>query len=105
MNKAIQDVIAERQRQQAVEGWTPEHDDEHQSNELVSAAVEYATHVVGRSWVFPSQPDTYTGEECSNDWPWDESWWKPKSPRQDLVRAAALLIAEIERLDRAGEQP
>ncbi|AKQ30008.1 TPA: hypothetical protein JI225_05075 [Acinetobacter baumannii] len=28
------------------------------------------------------------------------SYWKPKSPRQDLVRAAALLIAEIERLDR-----
>lgn len=105
MNKAIQDVIAERQRQQAVEGWTPEHDDEHRSNELVSAAVEYASHVVGRSWVFESRPDIYAGEECSNDWPWDEAGWKTKSPRQDLVRAAALLIAEIERLDRAGEKP
>ncbi len=33
-------------------------------------------------------------------WPFADTFWKPKSPRQDLVRAAALLIAEIERLDR-----
>ena len=50
MSKAIQDVSAERQRQQSVEGWTPEHDDEHLGYELSSAAVAYATHVVGR-WV------------------------------------------------------
>jgi hypothetical protein len=36
-------------------------------------------------------------------WPskWAEHWFKPKDPRRDLVRAAALCIAEIERLDRA----
>lgn len=33
-------------------------------------------------------------------WPWDESWWKPTTPRRDLVKAAALILAEIERLDR-----
>ena len=35
-------------------------------------------------------------------WPhtWDASWWKPKDRRRDLVRAGALIIAEIERLDR-----
>ena len=31
---------------------------------------------------------------------WSRDWWKPKNRRHDLVRAAALLIAEIERLDR-----
>lgn len=35
-------------------------------------------------------------------WPWDSSWWRPKDARRDLVRAAALLLAEIERLDRAA---
>jgi hypothetical protein len=30
-------------------------------------------------------------------------WWKPKDRRRDLVRAAALIIAEIERLDRDAE--
>ena len=43
-------------------------------------------------------------------WPWDSGWWKPKNRRHDLVRAAALVVAEIERLDRKsnqieGEQP
>lgn len=40
-NLAILDVIAERQRQQSAEGWTPEHDDEHCNGELAMAAVCY----------------------------------------------------------------
>jgi hypothetical protein len=34
-------------------------------------------------------------------WPWDRKWWKPTDRRRDLVKAAALILAEIERLDRA----
>jgi hypothetical protein len=37
-------------------------------------------------------------------WPWSLHWWKPKSPRRDLIRAAALIVAEIERLDRADSR-
>ena len=33
-NPAILDVVAERQRQKTIEGWTPEHDDEHCNGEL-----------------------------------------------------------------------
>lgn len=33
-------------------------------------------------------------------WPFPPRSWKPKDRRRDLVRAAALLVAEIERLDR-----
>ena len=34
-------------------------------------------------------------------WPgWAWSWWKPKNRRHDLIRAAALIVAEIERIDR-----
>lgn len=37
-------------------------------------------------------------------WPraWDLERWKPKDRRRDLIRAAALIVAEIERLDRAA---
>ncbi|EIP5489386.1 hypothetical protein LS178_001568 [Salmonella enterica] len=32
----------------------------------------------------------------------DPAWWKPKGARSDLVRAGALIQAEIERIDRAA---
>jgi len=38
-------------------------------------------------------------------WPWAKSWWKPASLRRSLVKAAALLIAEIERIDRRNGEP
>lgn len=99
------DVIAERQRQVSAEGWTPEHDDQHSSGELAGAAACYARHVNGRQWIYPIRPESYASEDAPHEWPWDEAWWKPKSPRRDLVRAAALILAEIERLDRAAPAP
>ncbi len=93
MSKAEQDVLAERQRQIDEEGWTPEHDDAHIGHQLAYAA---------QSYLYPS----YSRDKfpltnlCPLGWPWDESQWKPKSYRQNLVRAGALIIAEIERLDR-----
>lgn len=89
------DVIAERRRQVAVEGWTPEHDDQWDRDELSAAAACYAYF----GWVRPSNGDAPT------EWPWDRQWWKPKGRRRDLVKAAALLLAEIERLDRLPPAP
>lgn len=100
MNKAITDVIAERERQVNDEFWTPEHDDMSTRHQLSGAATSYARHVYARAWIFPTSPENYRSEDAPYFWPWDEESWKPKSPRQDLVRAAALIIAEIERLDR-----
>lgn len=39
-------------------------------------------------------------------WPhsWASCWFKPTNRRRDLVKAAALLIAEIDRLDRADDE-
>ena len=86
---AALDVLAERRRQIESEGWTPEGDDEYEGGELSIAAACYslagdAPH--GRS---------------PNDWPWDENWWKPADDRRNLVKAAALILADIERIDRA----
>ncbi|EIL48227.1 hypothetical protein EC54115_19863 [Escherichia coli 541-15] len=91
-NPAILDVIAERQRQQSVEGWMPEHDDEHCNGELAMAAVCYIneTGTVNRNGGKPW------------GWPWDASWWKPNARRRNLVKAGDLILAEIERIDRAA---
>lgn len=87
MTAALSDVIAERRRQIDAEGWSTEHDDEHLPGELALAAASYV---------------------CADEveappaiWPWDWAWWKPESRRRNLVKAAALILAEIERLDRA----
>jgi len=86
---AWRDVLGERQRQMSVECWTPGHDDEHRRGELALAAAAYCVHGLD---VPVSGPDL---------WPWAYEWWKPKGRRSNLVRSAALLLAEIERLDRA----
>lgn len=93
MSKATDDVLAERQRQIEAEGWTEEHDDAHEVGDLAAAGASYA----GSAWLWLrcGEPDP-----APTLWPWAAEWWKPKNPRRDLVRAAALLIAEIERLDR-----
>ena len=89
----ILEVARERERQMQVEGWTPEHDDTHSCGEMADAAACYASPApwgVNPASVPPPQL-----------WPWHASWWKPRDRRRNLVRAAALIVAEIERLDRA----
>lgn len=99
MSQAIDDVIAERQRQIDIEGWSNEHDDQHRAGDLAVAGACYAAFAVAEdSRVDASLLTTFT----KNCWPWGREWWKPKigTPRRDLVRAAALIVAEIDRLDR-----
>ncbi|RDT35831.1 ead/Ea22-like family protein [Citrobacter freundii] len=89
-NPAILDVISERQRQQSVEGWTPEHDNAYQNSELADAAACYAIHAHNQGFSTPAH------------WPWSPDWWKQSGARRDLVKAGALILAEIERIDRAA---
>ncbi|WP_121495591.1 hypothetical protein [Pseudomonas aeruginosa] len=90
------DVQAERRRQITAEGWTPEHDDEHSHGQMARAAACYA--LAGSS----APNDGTAALLVSLAWPWDEQWWKPTTTRRDLVKACALGLAEIERLDRAA---
>ncbi|MBK1883679.1 hypothetical protein JIN85_14775 [Luteolibacter pohnpeiensis] len=101
-------IYAERERQISDEGWTPEHDAAHENFELSQAAAAYLEHMYSRSWVIESFDDNrYQKEPPNKDiWPddWDLRWFKPKSPMQDLIRAGALIAAEIDRLQRAGKE-
>jgi hypothetical protein len=85
-------IAAERQRQVTGEGWTAEHDRSHQQGILARAAACYAWYAA-------------TGTRLSplNCWPWDDEHWKPGDELRSLVKAGALIAAEIDRLLAAGE--
>jgi hypothetical protein len=111
---ALADIAAERARQIQQEGWTPEHDDEHDKAELATAAAIYAapdlkqvrrlSNIVGGS--------EHSSIAIIDPWPWHSVsildncelstriWFKPSERRRDLVKAGALILAEIDRLDR-----
>jgi AcrR family transcriptional regulator len=102
---AVSDVLAERTRQVWGEGWTPQHDDAHASGELARAAACYLLHA-GISQAIDGGHISQLAKDGAHDfvprhWPWARKWWKPKNPRRDLVKATALALAEIERIDRA----
>ena len=42
-------------------------------------------------------------DEAPAIWPFVTKWWKPRDARSNYVRAGALILAEIERLDRARQ--
>lgn len=96
LTDAARDVLAERRRQVEQEGWTPEHDNEHDSGEMPSAAACYSLSA-----------GHWSGALFEKFWPahWSRNWWKPTTPRRDLVKAGALILAEIERLDRSAARP
>lgn len=106
LSKAFSDVLTERGRQMTEEGWTFEHDDQHKNGEMARAAACYAWAAALSNDVRALMSDTEWSEAVvfRRLWPWDAAWWKPKDRRRDLVRAAALIVAEIERLDRRGTQ-
>lgn len=95
------DIMSERLRQIHMEGWEPEHDDTYDGGELAGAAACYARHVSARGWVYAENPAAYQDEDVPGDWPWAEEWWKPTSPYRDLEKAGALILAEMERINRA----
>ncbi len=91
-------IALERLRQVKIEGWTATHDDTHDGHELALAATSYIAVV--------ASPDELAGEKEESrplhDWPWADEYWKPSNDAvRNLVKAGALIAAEIDRLQRA----
>lgn len=88
MSSALNDIAAERRRQIEVEGYTPTRDDAYRPGTLAQAAAAYAYAASG------------SGRDHGRLWPWPLHTWKPSDARRMLVKAGALIMAEVERIDR-----
>jgi hypothetical protein len=88
----IELIAEERQRQIEKEGWTADHDINHTGEELAFAAACYVT------------PNDYRDlvDGIPNIWPFEDAWWKPKPHDRvrELIKAGALIAAEIDRLNQ-----
>ena len=93
-------ITKERQRQIEKEGWTSEHDADihHSEGQLAVAAkcyldlYHYHTHTYA----------AYYFNQARTAWPWDLKWFKPTpdDPIRELIKAGALIAAEIDRLQQ-----
>lgn len=106
MKTGIERIAAERQRQIDVEGWTPEHDDEHSDGSLALAAACYATSDIYKPVITPGGKTLF-----ADPWPWSSEWDKrpvdgtaPRYRIRALEKAGALIAAEIDRLARQTEE-
>lgn len=91
-------IRIERERQIKDEGWTADYDSQHTDGELALAAVAY---------ILAGEENSSCGfYNATYFWPWKYDLWKPKDRLQNLVRAGALIAAEIDRIleDKGGEK-
>ncbi len=87
--RALRDILAERHKQRRK--WGDDHDDDHAKGELAYAAA----HLASRDGLGENSDDV-------PEWALTLSLTIGGDRRRELVIAAALLFAEIERIDRAG---
>lgn len=95
-DRALRDVVMERWRQINDEGYDAIHDSEHGREQLAVAGAMYVMLPIIS--VAMTKDDAVTF--LSRFWRFEPESFKPKTRRKDLVRAAALIIAEIDRIDR-----
>lgn len=91
--KATDDIVAliraERYRQMTDEGYMPDVDDQYKEGQLAQAAAAYCMSSTKDEDVI----------DANDLWPWTSNW-NPGTQERDLVRAGALIVAELERLRR-----
>jgi hypothetical protein len=95
MRQSIKLIQDERDKQ--VEKFGTEGDDKHSESELVHAAMAYCQMAL-------TQANVRSPNEESVRllyWPWGKSTWRPEDRTKNLVKAAALIAAEIERTNRS----
>ena len=97
MDTGIGLIENERMRQVLQEGYDAEHDSAHIHGELAHAGAAYA--------FYSGCQTKFNDASYENDapviWPWSNSDWRPSdNPVRNLVKAGALIAAEIDRLLR-----
>lgn len=88
-------IAAERRRQVESECFSTAHDDGYKNEELAAAAAAYC--IPHKDRVGEAAEDFIAGL-----WPWEGEWWKPipTNRLRELQKAGALIVAEMERIQR-----
>lgn len=88
-------IAEERARQLTM--WPESHDDEHKDFELADAAESYL------AWGRTTSPSDISAMDFVRTvWPWDLGQFHPSTnPIENLVKAGALIAAEIDKRQRA----
>jgi len=102
----VAEIGAERSRQIHKKGYVYEHDDKHADGSIAMAAAHYAStepvYVLRRrTGHYSPDADPYYSLKA---YPWDLEFDSKRehTRREQLVIAGALIVAEIERIDRAA---
>ena len=97
LGTGIKAIASERERQLCIEGFSRDSDEQYREGELARAATAYVQlaamdlQVGSRTHIASQEPPFF--------WPWAPEWWKPADARHDLVRAGALIAAQIDLID------
>lgn len=106
MKTGIELIAEERQRQIEKEGWSAEHDDQHENEELAKAAACYALPESYRDTLIQPVGGLMRWVLWRYIWPFNFSWWKPTPENRikELTKSGAFNAAEIDRLLRKIER-
>lgn len=83
--KVLRLIQAERENQIVSHAYSVKHDTIWVNEELAQAAAVYAMPIQKRRVV---------------DWPFDMKFYRPENRVDELIKAAALIVAEIERISQ-----
>ena len=79
------ELITQERQRQIDEGYTIKGDQKYQRDQLSLVAISYILAIDEKG----SMPLI---------WPWNGNTWKPKSREENLIRAGALIAAELDRI-------
>jgi len=97
LGTGVKAIAAERQRQMQAEGFTRDADQQYRRGELARAATAYVQ--LAAMDLRDGGRDHIAWHGPAAAWPWAPEWWKPVDARRDLVRAGALIAAQIDLID------
>lgn len=94
---AMRLVLRERVDQVERHGYSPQHDDGHGNGDIGRGAIAYALAALA----YANDDDAELFVQAERNWPWDQAGFHPSDEVLCHIKAAAMHIAEADRVIRA----